>query len=437
MAGDARVRFGPTAHPLYDEMTLSAGTTNTSYTSPQIPAGIAYTVMAVVGESLSGEFVPLDYGSAEGIRVTQGGSTAVSLTLEPAPSIGTTDLLGVNVTGVTVNTNTGEAYASTDHALYSFYIPPSESSNLLAQVPDAVINSLSLGESYNLEMNYYSTPWLNTDRGILPFDRFVGSLVPGYATGSGVQNVIRSLSMRDPLDNAIQIPIYLRDMGLGYTIAPNGVLGAWLDVDFSQYLGGTRMYDMDCSAGFVYVATSAGAYRIPTTALVAGATAQSVISASRPFTAGTLNERIISIAVVHDGTGEREVLYMGTERGVYWATLDELSDAVFYQPAVLIPETAGKPFRKMKAVNYYDYYAGLDRTLIACFDSTGVVIINHDNSSETLGILSTLPFYAGLPSDIPQDLTQMAWCFPGYEVDLLIAGKKGLVYYYTLPFNSP
>jgi hypothetical protein len=441
MAGNDLVRIGPAAHPYWDELELSGGASSADYTSPEIPAGIAYTVMVAAGESMEGDFWPLNHGMAEGVSVTQGASTAVSITLENVPNIVQSPIWGENATGMVMDFNMGSAYASTEHSLYTFLFPFAEFVSL-AQVNDAAINSLSMSETFDGE-GYPPGPWLNTERGILPYDLYdrnpSGDFAVGYGSGDGARNVFRSAMLTYPDFSTSKYAVYLRASGLGAALIPEYDLEDWIDADFSQYEGGTKMYDLAVSSGqysslgFAYVATSAGAFRIPATAFVAGATASSIISASTPFNAGTGSSRILSLASVLDGSGERDLLYMGTAEGVYCAVLNYESGPVFSESPVLVYQNAGRRVRMLKC---YDLSGAGDTTRIAFIDGTGITIVDHllsgPISGSTTQFYSRLPFYAGLPSDYPEDLHQMDWYDTGSGfLHLIIAGKKGLASYET------
>jgi hypothetical protein len=432
MAGNDLVRIGPAEHPYWDELSLSYGTASADYTSPEIPAGIAYTVMAVVGETLGGDFQPLNHGFRRGVTVTQGASTAVTLTLDMVPGVTPANWTEDNVTGVVISDDLGygEGYASTEHGLYAFYAPDG-APTLLDQVPGAVINSLSSGQVFDGESLYFS-PYLNTDEGIIPYNRSYDVLMPEWASGAGERNVMGSVCLSDPLDENVRIPVYIRDGGMGGVIAPvYDVPGTWFDVDFSGYEGGTRIYDIAATDNFAYVATSAGAFRIPHDALHAGATAGDVIDESRRFSVGGSGTRILSLATAGG------YLYAGTTAGVYVGVLDEVGSAVFADPATLIQGTADMSARMMRVVNFYDDYSSpAYHNLVALISPLGVEIIDHNLDSGAISVLPALPFYAGLPSDVPSDLTQIAWFLSSEYVYLFISGKKGLCYYSVMQYHT-
>jgi len=447
MADESVVRFGPAEHPFYDEVALAAGTTSTyTYTSPQIPAGIPYTVMVVAGESMSGEFLPYDHGIAGDVKVAQGSSTAVSLELAPTPYVfRSPDLWGQNVTGLAVYWDLPTQYVSTERSLRSFTFPMSESA-LVIDVPDAVINSLSVGEMFE-GAAYLKAPWLNTSKGILPFDSWISNaFIPGYGSGAGVQNVFRSAALTDPVDSDRKYAVYLRDAGLGAAITTSYVPDSWVDVEFGGYQGGTRMYDLDSALGsmiatanFAYVATSTGALRIPTSAFVAGATAESIAAASRPLVVGDGSSRILTLDVVWDESG-RDLLYLATAQGIYCGVLDELSDSGFLQPPVLVYQSTGARIRMVRGEYFADAADSSEHVILAAMDSRGVTIINHltaDIASSTIQSVTTLPFYGTLPCDIPSNLNQISWYDTGNELLLYIAGKKGFAYYSAAFYSSP
>ncbi len=447
LADESVVRFGPSEHPFYDEATLAANTTYT-YTSPQIPAGIPYTVMVVAGESMSGEFWPIGHGIAGDVKVAQGVSTAVSLELVPTPNVyRSPDLWGQNVTGLALYWDLPAQYISTERSLRSFTSPMSESA-LVVDVPDAVINSLSVAEMFE-GAAYLKTPWLNTGKGVLPFDSWItNALIPGYGSGAGVQYAFRSAALTDPALSDKKFAVYLRDTGLGAAVTTQYVPDSWVDVDFSGYQGGTRMYDLDSAfpsvvttASFAYVAASTGAWRIPTSAFVAGATAESVIAASRPLVVGDGSSRILTLDVVNDDTG-RDLLYLGTAGAIYCGVLDESSGSVFLQPPVLVYQSAGARIRVVRGEYFADAADSSQHVILAAMDSRGVTIINHllvtDIASSSIQSVTTLPFYSSLPCDVPGDLNQVSFFdTSGGEVFLYIAGKKGFSGYSAATYSSP
>jgi hypothetical protein len=449
MADEALVRFGPPAHPYWDEIPLAINSVSATYTSPQIPAGIPYTVIAVAGESAPSGFGPFDDGKAYGVTVGQGATTTVPLVLSPIPSGAIMTTFTDNVTGVLWDTRFGAGpFASTEHAIYTSNAPTVNPFTLEVDVPNTVVNSLSVGEIFHSIRGGISPMlWLNTGNGILPYQPAV-SVPPGilrsdYTTGNGLVNEFKSGSMTDPLQQINRIPLYIRATGLGGAVSTGGQPPtAWFDVDFSQYQGGTRVYDMALTKSYAYVATSTGAYRIPTTAITAGATAQSVISASAPFATGGANSRITSVLAVDDAAGGTGTyLYMGTRSGIYVAHLEDTPAAVFTASPALIPNTERMSPRMMAGISLYDSvtFPGVPRyvILVAAFSPTGVEIIYQDLTNATFGTIAQLPFYAGLPSDIPSDLHQVAWyTYTGYAY-VLIGGTKGLAYYTALFYNNP
>ncbi len=463
--GPEWVPFGPAAHPYWDEVTIAQNTPTYTYTSPKVPAPFSYTVIVAAGESMDGLFYPLTHGrTATPVQVTQGGTTNVTLTMDFMPSMASAatrlNLWGQNVTGVIYSENTFSidgfpyySFASTEHALYYSAEPGTDNFILTADVPSAVINSLSTGEiSVGSEQDDYA-PYLNTSTGLLPYQIFdtapyLGPLRPDVAAGAVQRNVIRSLSAINQISTSYKYIMYLYDRGIGCAPTQYAVTNTWYDVDFSAYRGGTRMYDMAASnatmspvPAYVYMATSVGAYRVPCEAFTDGVTADSLIAASLPFEVP--GRKITSLAVVFSIYDYTKYLYMGTDNGLYWAPLDEMTSVALAGSPALVPGTEGRAIRKMDGLHHQNNYfstGGYDRNLIACVDENGIFIADHDLEMATTEVLGELPIYtANMPADIPAEINQVDIYVSLSEnaVFLLTAGRKGLARSYIIPYGLP
>jgi hypothetical protein len=411
-AGSVLVPFGPTAHPYYDEVTLGSTAGSVSYTTPPVPAGGPYSVLVAAGGSLGGAFAPTDYGQADGVTVTAGGSTAAAVTLQAVPWF-RGDLWGQAMTGAV---DAGGIWASSSSKLYSVTISgsfPTITSVTAAESTTPVpagysINALSFGQG---------DPWLDTDKGILPFH--LGSPVTSFASGAGIQDVLLSSVQSYGTIAPTDVAFYQRAGGIGGTILSAGVPTTWYDVDLSTFLAGTRVLDFvngdPNGPGYVYFATGHGAFRLAISILGGGATAQQV-----------LDRAIAQFFGVSNGTAELPItclallgttLYIGTTDGVWTVTIDEsnATDPFGGNVPARLPGTAGKTIRKAAPLNngIQQYAAFLTDTGILLWSSVGPTVTDY-------------PFYGGLPCDLPTEIRQMSWYF-GSVVALVVAGKNGLV----------
>jgi hypothetical protein len=440
MADGFFIPFGPPAHPLYDEAAISPGAV---YTSPPIPAGRGYTVMLSIGKKEPGTvFTPLDYGVRDGVAVSTGTSTRLSLDLSPVPYI-LTSLWGVRVTG-TMDIN-GALYASTEHDLlaaqYNWSTGTIDPFALLASLPTRLIASLSIGAEWippGASAGYFSpTPWLDTDMGIVPFKLQAGALDTAFAGGAGARSVARSSGLVDPGKPSVQVPVYIRSSGFGGAIAPSGSPALWVDADLGELPGGSAVTDLISTTGFAYMAAGSGALRIPASAVASGMTPQSLVAASAPFGKNLPGAPVLSLAAAPDGGGAT-ILYMGTSNGAYAAVLDELSPQVIGAPWGPLAGTGGKRIRAIRAYEYRDYTAGHDGsfTLLALRTDTDILILEVDNSSRASRSITVLTVPSELPADVPEELNDFAWFDANFsQIYLVIAGGNGLVLYPAGTYN--
>jgi hypothetical protein len=435
-AGGAYVRFGPPAHPLYDETAFSAGSV---YTSPPIPAGAGYTVMVAVGEKdAAGFFTTMNYGIRDEVSVSTGASTGLSMTLSHNPFL-LTSLWGANVTGVLGLDYV--LYAGTEHDFYSTQYNWNSGAidpfALLGTLAKHSIGSLSPGAEW-LPAGYYSpTPWLDTDQGIVPYRIQGRGLDLAFASGAGLRAIRRSAGFIDPGTPSTQVPVYIRGSGIGGVSAPNGVPGTWADTELSQKQGGAPAFDLVSTYGFAYLAADSGALRVPASAVHAGMTPQSLASSSDSFDAG-VNAPVLSLAAASDG-GNYTILYMGTSNGAYAAVLDEQSPQVTGLPWGPLSGTAGKRINEIRAYEYRDYTQSHDGsfTFLALRTDTDILILEVDNSTGASRSLITLTVPSGLPADVPDDLHGFSWYDANSgDIYLAVSGRKGLVMYLAGTYNA-
>jgi hypothetical protein len=411
--GNVLVPFGTAAHPYYDESAIDASASSVSYTSPPVPVGGPYSVLVAVGKTVSGAFAPTDFGQADGVVVSVGSTASATLTLEANPWVAG-DLWGQDVPGLL---DIGESpWVSTSQKLYSLLITSQSSMTInsvtsaesAASVPQGyTINSLS-----NAGTGY---PWLNTQKGILPYDG--EGFNQSFAFGPGIQNVLQSGSQTYGTVAAVQVAYYQRDGGVGGTVLSAGNPTTWYDADLSQFLSGTPVLDFvngpGSTTGYVYFATKLGAFRIPVSVLGTAATAQDVLNAAVFFkvTSGGTELPILSLAIL--GT----TLYMGTSDGAYSVTLDEtnLTDPFGGNTPALVGSTAGKAVHRIAALSngLQNLVAFLTDTSVSVYDSQAASVTDH-------------PFFGGLPADLPGDIRGIAW-WPAYPtIGLIVVGKKGV-----------
>jgi len=409
------VSIGPAAHPKYDEVSFTPGSASVAYTSPAIPAGGPYSVLIALGKSTGGVLAPSDYGHGDDLNIAPGVSSAVTLTLDASP-ITALALPGTNTNGLVVVG--GNVYASTSSSLFEVAVAPLGATPL-ETLPDAsyTINSLSLGAEY--DEGYVDTPWLNTNKGILPYSllSLAGNrFKSGFATSPGNVNVLQSSFLEYTHDSStFRAAMYQREAGLGGTLLSNGNPDKWIDVNLGDILAGKPILDSVPHGDYAYFATNLGAFRLDANVIGNAATAEDVISKSTFFdvTVGGAKLPILSLAIV-DGS-----LYMGTSNGVYVANLTETTGSTTaIAAASLIAGTQDSIVTRIKGISY-----GASKILLAFMADKGVFLWSGSN-------LATLPFYCGLPADLPGEINTVdLFLNGGTDPYLLVAGKKGLVAY--------
>jgi hypothetical protein len=432
MTGGALYPFGPGAHPLFDEVPFTAGMT---YSSPAIPAGLIYSIMVVLGNTQSGVFTPVDYGSQDNVVITAGGDTSVSLTLTQS-NYTLTALWGQNVTGV-IGIG-GTAYASTAQACYSaaggnLSTLGSSATAIYGFPPAYSVNHISSGQEYvgTYPGGYYQpVPWLDTDKGILPYSLSTPGFVEGFTKDPSNKNVLESVSLNAPITSFL-VAAYQRGAGLGGALVlPDGTPPEWIDIDLSQFLKGTAIYDIAAYNGYIYIATAFGAFSIPATVIQPGATADDVMTTAVFFTAGSAETVIESLALVIDTSGNGD-LFMGTPGGIYSATINSATNAM--DTPVLLPGTSGKAAAtSLRAIQYYDNSISAYITVLAAASDYEITLYYIG----TANLPVTLPFYSGLPADLPGEIKDFAlFNYSSGTIYLLVAGKKGLVIYQAATYT--
>jgi hypothetical protein len=433
MTGGVLFPFGPAAHPLYDEVSFTPGM---KYTSPPIVAGLAYSVLVAAGypDPTSGVFTPTDYGSQD-IALYPGSEATLTIPLASSPYI-LSNLWGKDVQGVAADLSTFDgplyAYSATDRTLYSeaFVSGSFSFSGLLPAVPGAYgVNSLSMGQEYTALAGYQPTPWLNTSLGILPYSLQSASLVTSFATGAGVQNVTGSASLL--VSATDQVAVYRRATGLGGAQAPRGVPSGWVDIEL-----GTPIYDLTSVGDVAFVAAGSGAFNVPGSAFVPAATASTLLAAATSF--GVANTTITSLAITPDPTTSYGyVLFMATAKGLFFTPVDSANPSVFPQPIAQVPGVAAGTMHSIKALQYTSYpIAGPEyHFFVAILGDSDVSVYDIFAGSATR--VGVLPFYGGLPADVPADITDLAVCDDGGgHLYVVVTGKKGLVAYAALTYSA-
>jgi hypothetical protein len=402
--------LGKVEHPLYDE--IPSFTSSSTYNSPLLPVGQTFSVIVVVGKSVNGAFAPTNYSRDPAtVTIAAGVTSSVSITLQDSPFT-RSNLWGKVVTGLAVIPNT--IYASTADTLSSAPFASPATFTDLATLSDRTINSLSIGSKWVGAGTFSPEPWMNTTKGVVPFHT-PGGADTSFATGDGIQSVLLSASLNaaaGDTDPNEQVIIYQRLAGIGGEVLSSGttVELKWFDVDLSAYLTGKPILDFVATENFAYFATSLGALQLPKSITKESTIdAQKVMDVSQFFsvTSGEPVIPIISLALA--GAEPNYTLYMGTTDGVYSAPLvnDKIGDIT------PVSGTAGRTVSRI---------AAYDQTHVAFLARRAVFVFNGTSLTE-------LPYYSGLPADLPGELTDVSWFNNGATITLLVAGKKGLVSY--------
>ncbi|HUX21514.1 MAG TPA: hypothetical protein VMW69_09760 [Spirochaetia bacterium] len=407
----------------YKDFPNAVGQTNT-LTLDKIPSGLWQVLISTGSVDTSTGFMNVKYYGSSGVfNLVPGTENAVpSFAINPTPFTANPDLLDKNVVGVRQIVGLSSVYAATSDTLYRGSAgDQSLIANAGSMTTDPNSSAITAGgnsiESLSNGFIYSATNalFVNTSlKRIIPYDGisapdtgFSANLAPTISSVTG----LTSGAFTVPGTTPIVVIFYQRDGGLGGAdLTATGAPAAadWIDFPTSGIVSGQPVYSFVMHGGvtnpFAYVATKLGAFRLSETSFQSGSTSSDILNVGKTFAAAP--DTVIQALAIDDSTST-PTLYMGTNNGVYTATLQESDANNPIGAATLLSGTLGDSFSRV-AIN-----ANGD---VAMRSKYNLYIIQKD------GTKSTYPFYSGLPGE----LNSMTWGNGSADKTLYVGGANGL-----------
>ena len=369
----------------YRDVNIAEG--QTTVTISGLPVGPEYQVFFALGEQETGYFSVSRYAVSAAFELSPGDNVSVpKLTLLSNPVNNSDQIMGKNLKGVVVDGG-GDIFSPSASTLYkgdaidtmtTTYVIPSGHS----------ANSISIGANIG---GAGSEVWVNTNRGILPYNGGAG-FDEDFSVDLGVVSILDS----GAYNNGADFLFFQRDGGLGgIEVTTTPPAGTWINVDISDVITGQPIKDLvvkDTGATSVaYFASKLGTFSLNSSIFTDGSDDFLDAQYSNFIEVGPNNAPVIAMA--YDDVAGKFIL--GTEEGV-WTSTDPSAGST------LVSGTRSKRF-----------------TLVAVA-TTGRWAALSDHWLYIDGADDPYPFHAGFPGTI----TGMAWQNAN---SLVIAGTEGLV----------
>ena len=408
----------------YKESVISSAGTDVNLDN--IPAGSGYRVLISIGNlSADGKFLDVaQYGQSEQVSISSGSIADVNITLKDSPF--SKYLKGKEIMGVKINPADNWIYAADSTGLYSGTDPGSMENNRLSLSDTGTsyeVQSLSIGKVISGTSIIEDQVWLNTDKGILPYNG--SSFNTNFSKNlSGVTKILDSGALDVSIDTPAVSIFYQVDGGLGGVYVTDSTKDTpkvwdWLNIDLSDIISGQPVSSFYITDNYAYFATKLGAFRLSADIITTynGNDIPDLMDYADFFSVTDSKGEIPIISLAGYTSGSDAYLVIGTERGAYTVKLTESDpENVFATTATpeLVNGTAGYNITKIAVTSSASYIAMLsDRDL---FISNGSAVTHY-------------PFNSGLPgtltdSGLPGKLTDFTWF---NDTELLISGTEGLV----------
>jgi len=355
-----------------------------------VPSGPGYQVILVLGnpDSVTGVFVPGLYAVSEPFAVFAGQATPVDLVSVASQFGYVAGVLGENLVGITFVDGSFYTASADNTGSDAFRLSPALAVTATAALPAGeTANGLGVGALIG-EAN--PVPWINTNKGILPWlgnstfsdtPKELGFDVD-YPAGFVFPSVLDSGAF---ISGADLYGWFQVDGGLGgvYDEFLSAGDKQWLtDIDLSTFISGEPVSDLavDFSTGSVegYFASKLGAFKLPEVVLTDPEldTVPEILDAATFFEVMVDEEEAAITELALVGTD----LYLGTNRGVVSvATADLILDSI--PTSTVVTESLGRTVRDMAMGS--SYHAIL----------TDHFLIVSSNGGSTY---SVVPIYAGI-----------------------------------------
>ena len=370
-----------------------------------VPSGPGYQVILVLGDDVADPvaggdatiFVPELYAVSEPFAVIAGQATPVPLEPVPSPFGHESGVFGENLVGITLVGGSFYTASAGDAGSEAFQLDAGLGVTASASLPgDEIATSIGIGAL----IGPGTVPWINTDKGIIPYVGGTLELDFDLDYPSDFPPVLDSGAF---LSGGDLFGWFQVDGGLGgvYDAAPAGDKQWLTDIDLSSFISGQPISDLvvDSSTGEIegYFASKLGAFKAPERILTEDInTVQGILEASSFFEVVIDEEKatITELALVA-GTDD---LYLGTNRGVVSVLKTDLDPAtipysnlvteslgrtaILTDHFLIVSSTGGAPYTMLPI------YAGIVTAPTGLFldDGTGVVLIAGETGIATLDI---------------------------------------------------
>jgi hypothetical protein len=378
-----------------------------------LPVGPKYKAIVGMGSNSSGVFYPYSFGESAQFVITPNADTVVTIPQSSMLSLYYTayyspDLLGKNLKGLVDDSYS--VFTAEERKIYSTSFDIYSSTWILDDTYDLVADPWEFGTSSYLvngisKGNFSSNTFLDTNKGILPFNRWEGwYFEPGFSTAlsTGIRQSGSFGVTTVYTDNAV---FFRRDGGLGGTyVAYDIVLGyptpdtwKWVNLDIAG------VTDMLVSNYNAYYAANGIAFALPPAFLLAATPSIAALRIDLPSPAP-----VQSLGFRPALAGAGGTLSLGTTDGVWQVGVDETTGVVSSAPTQIL-ETAGDSIERI-AISSYNSRA-------EAYLSRYYLYIRNWNGSSYY--VDKMPFFAVVPGRA----TGLAWDLNG---TLYISGTEGL-----------
>lgn len=386
----------------YQQVVINSSGTDISIDN--IPAG-QYTVLISVGNiDPNGFFEVLQYGESKPFSISSGNTAEPAISLEPSPF--SKYLKGINLKGVKELSST--VYAASKDILYSGTLGNIDGGTGQQVPTDYEVQSLSIGKV--IATADTDEIWLNTNKGILPYNGTTFNT--DLSSNLGDVTVLDSGAINVSGASLAITVFFQREGGLGgvYIIPGHNPPAAndWLNIDLSDVITGQPVLSFYITDNYAYFATKLGAFRLSSDIITTynGTDIPDLMNYAKFFSVDDSSGEIPILSLAGYTSGA-DNLIMGTEKGAYTVKLTEGdADHAFTETPTLITDTEGHRITKMAAKSDGSYIAMLSEKDLFIYNSTANAVAHY-------------PFNSGLPGT----LTDLTWS----GADLLVSGTEGLV----------
>lgn len=368
-----------------------------------VPSGPGYRVVLALGatDEASSVFIPTRYAWTEDeFSVVAGQAVPIELTAVSTPFSYAPLLLGENLVDIAFVGSALYTASASESGSTAYELDLALNITDEDDLTDETAISIGVGAYIDGTTAVPNVPWINTDKGIIPY--YAGVLIENWSNDTVAESLPDGTNLPPVLDSGALIAgippendlfgWYQFDGGLGgvYDDRDAGGDKQWVeDIDLSDFITGQPVYDLavdDSGGQFVgYFASKLGAFSLPQEVLKDTTgdydSVQEIIDAGLYFDVLVDGEEatITQLSVV-DGTPAE--LYLGTNRGVVSVSTAELAtDGMSIPVSNEVTESLGRTVRDMAIGD--NYHAILTDNLL--------IVRNTANTT-----YAVIPIYAGI-----------------------------------------